>query len=224
MPAPTNPPSASRNKRKQTGLSRLAVLSVLLTALALNGYGYNGRAFAAAPVAAAPQSEVFYQGNLLENAAALQAAEDALKNLPLLQGKAVNVYESVDFFDGVRPRIEVDIQDPNQPEKIDHYIYERSRWTLTQTMRIPAAERITRYQYLTPLAKVRFTDVVPVARNWSAKAKTIDAVITEPYYISFVLLGKQKKRFWHTATIEAVGAQYYLSFHEDGKVWEFKKL
>ena len=37
-------------------------------------------------------------------------------------------------------------------------------------------------------------------------------------------LPKQNKNFWHTATLEAVGKQYYLSCYVDGRVWEFKRL
>jgi len=37
-------------------------------------------------------------------------------------------------------------------------------------------------------------------------------------------LPKQQKLMWHTAQIDADGARYYLSFHADGSVWEFKKF
>lgn len=196
--------------------------SMLLLAACRPG---EASAMAAAPPATTVSTETpaVYRGNLLEDAAALQAAEDALKSLPPFRGRAVNVFDNIDFFDGPRPRIEADIQDPNHPEKIDHYVYDHGRWRYTDTLRIPP-EGLDIPKKLTPLSRVRFADAAAVAAAWSQKARSVDAVVTEPYFVSYVLLEKERKRFWHTATIEAVGEQYYLSFHADGSVWEFKKL
>lgn len=192
--------------------------------LLLNACGrHDNLAQAAPPAARAMQEDAVYTGNLIENAAALQAAESALKNLPPFHGKAVNIFDNIDFFGGVRPRIELDVQDPLYPAKIDHYVYEHGRWRFTDTLRIPP-EGLNTAQSLTPLSQVKFADAARFARIWAEKARSVNAVITEPYFVSYVLLEKEKKRFWHTATIEAVGAQYYLSFHSDGRVWEFKKL
>lgn len=184
----------------------------------------------AAAMAAAPPAKsvsagnpAAYRGSLLEDAAALQAAEEALKNLPQFRGRAVNVFDNIDFFDGSRPRIEADIQDPNRPEKIDHYVYDHGRWRYTDTLRIPP-EGLDIPKKLTPLSRVKFADAAAVAAAWAQKARSVNAVVTEPYFVSYVLLEKERKRFWHTAAIETVGEQYYLSFHADGSVWEFKKL
>ncbi|QMT44469.1 hypothetical protein [Neisseria dentiae] len=205
---------------------KLPLLALCSSTLLLCACGPNEAvAMAAAPPAAAASAETVasYRGNLLEDAAALQAAQDALKNLPPFRGKAVNVFDNIDFFDGVRPRIEADIQNPDRPEKIDHYVYDQGRWRYTDTLRIPP-EGLDIPKKLTPLSRVRFADAAAVAAAWSQKARSMNAVVTEPYFVSYVLLDKERKRFWHTATIEAVGEQYYLSFHADGSVWEFKKL
>ena len=50
--------------------------------------------------------------NFLSNAQALQAAEDSLKALPQFSGKELNVFQNVQFYGSSRPRIEIDIQDP----------------------------------------------------------------------------------------------------------------
>lgn len=160
--------------------------------------------------------------NFLEDAQALKAAQTALADLPPFRGKTPMFYENIDFFSGVRPRIEIDLQNPARPERIDHYRYENGRWHYTDTPRLEPGTDIP--AKLTPLATVNFADAAAIAARWSQKARTVDAVITEPYYISFVLLEKDRKRFWHTATIEAVGRQYYFSCHADGTVWEFKEL
>lgn len=201
--------------------SKLLILCACLSAFTLNGCNQSD-AHTPIPAQSAQAEAEIVQGNFLENAEALQAAETALKNLPQFRGKDLMFFENIDFFSGVRPRIELDIQDPNRPGKIDHYLYEHGKWRYTDTMRITPEVNIP--ANLTPLATVRFVDAATIAAKWAEKARSVNAVITEPYYVSFVLLEKQQKRFWHTATLEAVGKQYYLSFHLNGTVWEFKKL
>ncbi|WP_373780161.1 hypothetical protein, partial [Neisseria dentiae] len=144
---------------------KLPLLVLCSSTLLLCACGPNEAvAMTAAPPAAAVSAEtvVSYRGNLLEDAAALQAAQDALENLPPFRGKAVNVFDNIDFFDGVRPRIEADIQDPNRPEKIDHYVYDQGRWRYTDTLRIPP-EGLDISKKLTPLSQVRFADAAAVA-------------------------------------------------------------
>ncbi|MFC3874784.1 hypothetical protein [Neisseria musculi] len=206
---------------------KLPLLVLGFGTLLLSACG-SGEAAAAAvvPPAAAVSAETpasYRSGSLLEDAAALQAAQDALEGLPPFRGRAVNVFGNIDFFGGVRPRIEADIQNPNRLERIDHYVYDHGRWRYTDTMRIPP-EGLDIPQKLTPLSQVKFADAAGVAEAWAQKARSVNAVITEPYFVSYVLLGKERKRFWHTAVIEAVGEQYYLSFHAGGSVWEFKRL
>ena len=75
------------------------------------------------------QQEAASMDNFLSNAQALQAAEDSLKALPQFSGKELNVFQNVQFYGSSRPRIEIDIQDPEKPDNIDHYTYEdRSRY------------------------------------------------------------------------------------------------
>jgi hypothetical protein len=52
----------------------------------------------------------------------------------------------------------------------------------------------------------------------------VNAVETQAYHVALIWLPKQQKLMWHTAQIDADGARYYLSFHADGSVWEFKKF
>ncbi|KPN73892.1 hypothetical protein [Neisseria sp. 74A18] len=201
--------------------SKLLILCACLSAFMLNACDFsNARAQTAA--ASAEVEAVVAQGNFLENAEALQAAETALKNLPQFRGKSLIFFENIDFFSGVRPRIELNIQNPHKPGQIDHYLYEHGKWRYTDTLRLTSETNVA--ANLTPLSMVRFADAATIAAKWAEKARSVDAAVTEPYYVSFVLLEKNQKRFWHTATIEAVGKQYYLSFHSNGTVWEFKKL
>lgn len=166
-----------------------------------------------------------YRGNFLKDAAALAKAEHDLKTLPRFHGKSLKFFDNIVFFSGPRPRIELDIQNPENPERIDHYVYWQGTWRRNDILRKPPPpESLNIAQHLTPLSQIRFADVAVVAKEWEQKARSVNAVETDAYYVSFVYLRSENKRFWHTATIEAIGAQYYLSFHTDKTVWEFKKL
>ena len=68
---------------------------------------------------------------ILRNKAVLRAAQQALTQLPELQGAPIQIYEQINFFDGTRPRIEIDLQDPKQPENILYYTYENGKWAPT---------------------------------------------------------------------------------------------
>jgi len=82
------------------------------------------------------QQEAASMDNFLSNAQALQAAEDSLKALPQFSGKELNVFQNVQFYGSSRPRIEIDIQDPEKPDNIDHYTYEDGKWSEPQPVQI----------------------------------------------------------------------------------------
>lgn len=161
--------------------------------------------------------------NLLEDKEELISSQRALYQLSEFKGKDVYIYNNIDFFDGIKPRIELEVQNPNVPTQTLSYRYEQSKWTRMVSDNPQNIAHIDRN--LTNLKTIHFEDVVQVSGLWKQKAKEVHAVIQKPYYVSFIFLGgKNSKRFWHTAEIEAVGAQYYLSVNLDGTVWEFKKL
>jgi len=67
-------------------------------------------------------------------------------------------------------------------------------------------------------------EAADIAQAWQQKAQSVNAVETQAYHVALIWLPKQQKLMWHTAQIDADGARYYLSFHADGSVWEFKKF
>lgn len=177
------------------------------------------------PASATAQTVVAPRTNLLEDRTALQTAQTRLRELPLLAGKPIQVFGNIDFFDGVRPRIELSVENPQQSGKLLFLRYENNQWQNLGEDELP--EEIPKAQFqrhLTPLEQIHFEDVVHVANTWREKAQATQAVIQDPYHVAFIWMPKLKKRFWHTAELEAVGAQYYLSVNLDGTVWEFKKL
>ena len=160
---------------------------------------------------------------ILRDKAVLRAAQQALTQLPELQGTPIQIYEQINFFDGTRPRIEIDLQDPKQPENVLYYTYENGKWAPTPVGTDPTPNK-NYARHLVPLAQTDFAQAADIAQAWQQKAQSVNAVETQAYHVALIWLPKQQKLMWHTAQIDADGARYYLSFHADGSVWEFKKF
>ncbi|MDK4687881.1 hypothetical protein [Kingella negevensis] len=159
---------------------------------------------------------------VLSNRAVLQAAQQSLAQLPEWQGKPLRVFQQIAFFDGERPRIELALQNPTQPESLIFYTYEQGKWTASQAEDVSHIKNLT--PYLFDLNSVQFVQAADIGQTWQQKAQEVNAAEQTPYYVALVWLPKPKKLMWHTATLEATRAQYYLSCHLDGSVWEFNSL
>lgn len=178
---------------------------------------------ASAPAASAPaQRQPEKPQWILRDKQALRRAQQALSQLPELQGAPIQIYEQINFFDGTRPRIEIDLQDPKQPENVLYYTYENGKWSLTPIDRPAPNKNYARH--LVPLAQIDFAQAADIAQAWQQKAQSVNAVETQAYHVALIWLPKQQKLMWHTAQIDTNGARYYLSFHADGSVWEFKEF
>lgn len=160
--------------------------------------------------------------NVLQDVALLQQAKTDLQNLPEFYGKKLRVYNKIDFFNGTRPRIELQLENPNMPNTLVFYTFEHGKWTKGEADDVSHIKNLSRQ--FTPLDDIDFTQVAQVAAIWVQKAKQVQAVEQNPYHVMFVWLPARNKRFWHTATLEAKGKQFYLSVNLDGSIWEFKGL
>lgn len=160
--------------------------------------------------------------NLLQNTELLQNAKRDLQMLPEFKGKPLRVYHKIDFFNGTRPRIELQLENPNMPNTLVFYTFEHGKWIQGEADDVSHIKNLSRQ--FTPLDEVDFGQVTHVAHIWQQKAKQIQAVEQTPYHVMFVWLPAQNKRFWHTPTLEATGKQFYLSVHTNGSIWEFKGL
>ena len=116
---------------------------------------------------------VVSSGNFLADATALQAAEDALKALPQFGGKPLNIFQNIHFYGGKRPRITVEIQDPNKPENIDHYEFEDGKWSEPQPVRISGNGNMKDNVF--PLDEIKFADIAKIAQAYGEKAKAAGA-------------------------------------------------
>ncbi len=159
--------------------------------------------------------------NFLSNAEALQAAEDSLKALPQFEGKPLNIFQNIQFYGGSRPRIEIDVQDPNKPDNIDHYTYENGQWGEPQPVQISGGGDMK--HNVTPLADIKFATVATIAKTWGEKAKEVEATESELDFVSFQLWVPNQTRRWITSSIETPRAKYSVDFKLDGSLQEFKK-
>lgn len=160
--------------------------------------------------------------NLLQDVELLKNAKNDLQHLPEFHGKKLRVYGKIDFFNGTRPRIEIQVENPNMPNTLLFYTFERGKWTKGIADDVSHIKNLSRQ--MTSLEDIDFTQVAQIAATWKQKAIEVQAVEQEPYHVMFVWLPAQNKRFWHTATLEAQGKQFYLSMHLNGSIWEFKGL
>lgn len=205
----------------------LTLVTICFTYLALSGCDQSAAADEMQPISTVSRAiqqpdPIIVQPNLLENHAELTRAKQLLQARPEFSGSSIHVFEKIHFFDGVRPRIELAVQNPAIASQLTFYTYENGVWTPSEAEDISHIKNLNKH--LVNLDEVDFLYVPMIAKLWRNQAQNTQAVINEPYYIAWVYLPKQQKRFWHTATIEAIGAQYYLSAHENGQIWEFKQL
>ncbi|ULJ63071.1 hypothetical protein MIS46_03180 [Wielerella bovis] len=159
---------------------------------------------------------------VLRDKSVLQAAQQSLLMQPELADNPVYVFEKINFFDGDRPRIELAVLNPKQPEHLIFFTFEQNKWTTSPAEDVSHIKNLSRHLFA--LSDVEFAQAADIATTWAQKAREVNAPIDEPYYVAYVFLPKSKKQFWHTATIETVGKQFYLSCHQDGRVWEWKQL
>lgn len=165
--------------------------------------------------------------NLLDDVTTLADAQQKLLNLPRFQGKTIYVYNKIDFFDGVRPRIELSVQNPN-PEQNQELIFlafdiEKKQWVEGEAEDVRHIKNLSRH--FVSIQEIDFQQVKSIADIWRSKANEIQAAWREPYHVAFIWLPARNKRFWHTATLENMrGGQYYLSVNMDGSIWEWNHL
>lgn len=160
-------------------------------------------------------------GNFLADAAALQAAEDALKALPQFGGKPLNIFQNIHFYGGERPRITVEIQDPSKPDNIDHYEFEDGKWSEPQAVRISGDGNMKDNVF--PLDEIKFADIAKIAQAYGEKAKEVEAKEAELDHVYYALFVPTGKRQWYTSNLETDRAEYEFEFNKDGTLKSFKK-
>ncbi|ERJ57880.1 hypothetical protein [Sphingobacterium paucimobilis] len=152
----------------------------------------------------------------VSSTAALQAAEETLRQLPQFSGKPIMVQQSAHFFgDG---RIVLNIQNPDTPQNIDRYVYQRGKWQTPTPVRITKADRLD--QQLFPLDRVSFATANKVYTTLKQKIKEIKSEERDPtVYFSFY----NDKINWSPRSLRTPRGSYSLSFDEQGNLQSFEK-
>lgn len=157
----------------------------------------------------------------LADVAALQAAEDAFKALPQFGGKPVNVFQTIHFYGGSRPRIMLEVQDPNKPENVDHYEYENGKWGEPQPVRLSGGGKMK--DNVVPLKNIPFAAVAKIHQAWVEKSKEVGGRQAMPEHVYFSLFVPTGKSKWYVEDIKTDRATYELEFKNDGTLKSFKK-
>lgn len=175
------------------------------------------------PEPAAPAAKARY----FDDAAALRQAHDSLKALPQFGGKPLMVFQNIHFYDdeGVN-RIEIDIQDPNKPENIDHYTYKfaEGKWSEPSPVKISGDGDMS--ANLTALDQIDFglvaEKVLPTLQQKAEEEKLENIKQMPPTHISFMLWVPDQSRYWQTS-IDTDRATYWLRLNADGSLKSFEK-
>lgn len=149
--------------------------------------------------------------NFLGNAAALAAAENALRNLPAFAGKQIAVYEAVHFYDD--GRINLELQHPTRPDYIDTYRFNKGSWQEPAPVQLSVHDDIK--AGLVNLDKVHFTNVANVYNNYRLKAHSIEGVAPLTHIYAII---RGDSITWYPRSISGSRERYFISFTADGSI------
>lgn len=151
---------------------------------------------------------------ILEDAAVLSAAEDALRSLPAFAGKTVYLCQHVHFYnDG---RIIARVQHPENETYADDYTWQNGRWLEPQPVQLSVRDHIQ--QKRISLDEVDFSSVAEVYRNFTEKAAGIEGVAA-PGHV-YMVIGDGSFE-WYPQRISGSRERYFISFKSDGSVDRF---
>lgn len=156
-------------------------------------------------------------GSILNNADALKKAEESLKNLPNLKGKEIRVFQDIHFYgDG---RIMLDIQDPNNPNNVDNYVFRNGSWEAPQPVQISGEGDMSANTF--SLNQFPFESVAKIYKQLEDKAKEIEgAKISDHIYGTLSVIHQEVKV---NTNIDGSREKWLGYFKPDGSLIEFKK-
>lgn len=151
------------------------------------------------------ENEILFVSNLLE----LKKAEKALRNRTEFKGKDIFIYRTIHFYDD--GRINVKLQNPDNPLFIDEYQYRDGKWNEPTPVRLSKNDEIQ--PYLFNLNRVPFRNVVNVYNTLIEKRKEIGSKSTD--YTIYIAYYKDRVN-WHPSTLMNDRYEYEIEFNEDG--------
>lgn len=151
---------------------------------------------------------------ILENAALLSAAEEALRSLPAFAGKTVYLYGHVHFFnDG---RIIARVQHPENEAYADDYTWQNGLWQEPRPVQLSVRDNIR--QKRISLDEVDFSSAADIYRNFTEKAAGIEGAPALQHI--YMVIGDGSFE-WYPQRISGSRELYRISFKSDGSLDRF---
>lgn len=134
------------------------------------------------------------RSNRLFDSEYLLGARQALEQLPALSGHRLTVFHSIHFYDD--GRINLDLVDPQQPNHVDSYHFERGQWRKGNPVNPQQfAPTISLQRSSTPLANIDFDAVPRVARALQEQRNALQNPASEVGHV-YVIVRKGGKLVW----------------------------
>lgn len=154
------------------------------------------------------------EAGFLKDAATLSAAEQALQSLPAFAGKTVYLYQHLHFFsDG---RILATVQNPENPEYVDSYVYQKGRWSEPSPVQLSVRDNVKKS--LISLDDVKFASVADIYKNYTEKAAGVQGSPALTHIYLFILNNRPE---WYPQRVNGSRERYRISFKRDGSLDRF---
>lgn len=180
------------------------------------------RATSLAPAPGPQPTLVSDRSNRLFDAQYLQGARQALEQLPALSGHRLTVFHSIHFHDD--GRINLDLVDPQQPDHVDSYHFERGQWRKGNPVNPQQfAPTISLQRSSTPLANIDFDAVPRVARALQEQRNALQHPASEVSHV-YVIVRKAGKLVWLPDEVAGDRESARLQFDAQGIARSVKRV
>ncbi|WP_037497571.1 hypothetical protein [Sphingobacterium deserti] len=171
---------------------------------ALNAESQNGHS---API------DTPNHGFLMDTSALLRA-EKALRNRPELRGKEVFIYMSIHFYDDYR--IYLKIQNPDNPEYVDSYHYDKGGWSDPKPVVLSKRDIVSKN--IVNINELPFQNAHRVSRIIQDKLIEIESK-SKDYNVYAIT--SNNKISWYPRSLTSDRSRYTIEFNADGSLKSF---
>lgn len=162
-----------------------------------------------------------HRSNRLFDSEYLLGARQALEQLPALSGHRLTVFHSIHFYDD--GRINLDLVDPQQPDHVDSYHFERGQWRKGNPVNPQQfAPTISLHRSSTPLANIDFDAVPRVAKALQEQRNALQNPASEVGHV-YVIVRKAGKLAWLPDEVAGDRESARLQFDAQGIARSVKK-
>jgi len=155
--------------------------------------------------------------NFLQDTTALREAKEALYNLPQFAGKKVWLYRDIHFYEN--GRVNLKLQNPENPEYVDEYRYADAVWSEPTPVQM-SAHMNTKDKRI-DLDKIRFETVATIVHNYKEKAQGVEGA--KPLTHVYGIVWDSSQLMWYPRNINGSRKRYGIEFTLDGQVKRFQQ-